>query len=122
TGDGKWKEEFNKIVHDMNQKLYTRDQLYELQNHLMYNLERELKDLPNPLKTIWEKDAMDRLKQIQMEMETIEETSEALEQVLEEIFIEMTNKREKKSNFQLVHDVKHYIKAHYNDPDLSLDQ
>src|SRR5690606_11347543 len=83
---------------------------------------REMKDLPNPLKLIWENDSMKRLKQVQTEMETIEETSQALEQILEETFIELTNKREKKSNFQLVHDVKHYIRAHYNDPDLSLDQ
>ncbi|GIP32643.1 hypothetical protein J2TS4_18530 [Paenibacillus sp. J2TS4] len=120
SGDADWEDQFNDLYRSLQSRLYTREDLISLHNHLLYTLTKEVAALPAELQQRWKDEADGQLKLILEQAETMEELHDGFYRVLLQAYTEMQEYRERNNNHQLIQSVKQYISHNYSNPDLSL--
>lgn len=100
--------------------MYSLDDLHSLLNYLVFHLHKEMMDLPLEFQAIWNGDIHNQLKEVVDQKETVDESCEEFQRVLQSAFEQMRQLRQSKNNHQLILKVKWFISENYADPDMSL--
>lgn len=119
TGDGEWERHWDDMFAELWQQLVSKEDLIGLLNYLVYQLHREMAELPEEFQSIWNGGAHAELNEIAKQRETLESIREEYVRVLRETAAEMRELRESKHNHHLIRSVKQYVNDNYNNPDLS---
>lgn len=119
TGDGEWERHWDDMFGELWQQLVSKEDLIGLLNYLVYQLHREMAELPEEFQAIWNGGAHAELNGITKQRETLESIREEYARVLRETAARMRELRESKHNHHLIRSVKQYVNDHYNNPDLS---
>ncbi|MBP1996116.1 helix-turn-helix domain-containing protein [Paenibacillus eucommiae] len=119
AGDGEWERHWNDMFEELWQQLVSKEDLIGLLNYLVYQLHREMAELPEEFQAIWNGGAHAELNGVGKQRETMESIREEYVRVLRETAAQMRELRESKHNHHLIRSVKQYVNDHYNNPDLS---
>jgi two-component system response regulator YesN len=119
-GQSRWQDEFNLLFQELTSGMYTKSDVYYLINSLIYNLYREMIELPEEFHALWKSETIPRMNTILNGIETVEETKVQMIAVLLETEEKFLEYREKRKHHSLIQDVRKYIEEHYSNPDLSL--
>ncbi|MCU6710558.1 helix-turn-helix domain-containing protein [Paenibacillus sp. J5C_2022] len=119
AGDAAWEQHWHELFEGLHTQLFSREELLGLLNYLLYQLHREVAELPEEFQSIWNSGAHAELHDVFGQQETTEAISGACYQILKRVFEQMSELRESKNNHGLIHRVKQYILEHYHNPDLS---
>lgn len=119
TGDGEWEWHWQELFEELWQQLFSRDDLTGLLHYLLYQLHKEMSELPEQFQAVWNGGAHAELSAVVGKRETLETIREEGARVLREASASMRGLRESKHNHQLIRSVRQYVSEHYNDPDLS---
>jgi len=118
-GDGEWERHWHEMLEELRNMVFTRNELTGLLQYLLYQLHKEMLELPEQFQAVWNEGAHAELSAILGKEETLETIGEECSRVLRAASDRMHGLRESKTNHQLIRNVKAYIIEHYNDPDLS---
>ncbi|GAA3399949.1 helix-turn-helix domain-containing protein [Paenibacillus hodogayensis] len=119
TGDGEWERHWDEMFGELRQQLFSRDDLTGLLHYFLYQLHKEMSELPEEFQAVWNGGAHTGLSDIVGRQESLETIRESGARVLREASDRMRRLRESKPNHQLIRKVKQYISEHYANPDLS---
>lgn len=120
AGDPAWEAHFDELHHTLKEQLYAREDLFNLMNVLIDHLQKEMNELPEELRDVWEDGVYAELKAVLRRQETLDPMFGLVRAILQRTYEQMAEKRDGKSSHQLVQNMKEYIGAHYNNEDLSL--
>ncbi|MFD0713778.1 helix-turn-helix domain-containing protein [Paenibacillus sp. GCM10027626] len=119
SNDAAWEEEFAEMRRLAQLRLFSRNEISSLFHHLIDHLHKEMTELPEKMQALWDGTQVE-LYRIVAHQELADDMFESFRSALASAFERMREKRESKSNKQLIRRVKQYIHDHYVDPDLSL--
>lgn len=120
AGDSAWTVHIYELHHSLREQLYAREDLINLMNVLFDHLQKEMNELPEEMRVIWEDGAYEELKSVIRCEETLDPMFSRIQEIMQRTYAQMIEQRETKSAHQLVQNVKEYIKEHYDNEDLSL--
>jgi AraC-like DNA-binding protein len=119
-GEKVWQSQLNELYNSLLTHLFVRDDLINLMNYFVYQLHKEITELPAEYQAIWDRSAAPQLKTIFETKDTLVDIYAALRVILISTDIEMQAQRENRNYHQMFQRVKQYIQKHYVNPDLSL--
>ncbi|TDF96157.1 helix-turn-helix domain-containing protein [Paenibacillus piri] len=118
-GDENWKEEYAKILGQIQSEPIPKDDLIGMMNYMIYQLYQESTELSEELRRVWET-RLPEFNAVLDQFDTVAELEASLFGVLNGTAEDMRRIRESKTHYQLIGDMKAYIESHFADPDLSL--
>lgn len=121
-GEPAWKDQLGVLFTELSRSIFSRDDVASLLNYLVYYLYREMMELGHEFQNLWKNETLPRLNQELDRFETLDETRQQIEQILEEAVLCMQDLRDKRSHRSTILEAKGYIEAHYASPELSLSQ
>ncbi|WJH37277.1 helix-turn-helix domain-containing protein [Paenibacillus sp. CC-CFT747] len=119
-GDEQWLAQYEAWFGSIRDMLFSREDLVNLVNYLLYHLQREMMELPPEFQELWYKGAADPLHEVLEQFDTLEELERDIRRILAETGEAMKRMRESRSNHSIIREVRAYIEKHYANPDLSL--
>lgn len=119
-GEDGWKEQFQGIACGIRSMLFSREDLANLANYLIYHLQREMMELSQELRDSWSTAAHEQLNGAVDQFETADELFIQLEEVLTGTAERIRQERESRTYHAVIQRVKDYIEQNYANPDLSL--
>ncbi|GAA3401206.1 helix-turn-helix domain-containing protein [Paenibacillus hodogayensis] len=120
TGDSDWEGRFHELCNTLDSCMFSHEDLLNLLNYLVYHLHKEMLELPEEQRGIWESDAHPALQLILEREETAAEIYAEFFRVLLEASVQIRGLRESKNSYHLIRNVKQYIGDNFMNPDLSL--
>ncbi|MCU6710595.1 AraC family transcriptional regulator [Paenibacillus sp. J5C_2022] len=120
AGDSAWEMYIDDLHGSLKEQLYAREDLFNLMNVLVDHLQKEMNELPDELRAVWEEDVYIELKEVLRCQETLGPMFGQIRSILRRTHARMAEQRDNKSSHQLVQNMKAYIDAHYDNEDLSL--
>ncbi|MFD0712758.1 AraC family transcriptional regulator [Paenibacillus sp. GCM10027626] len=119
-GEEKWRELLEQVMGALEQHLFSRDDIVNLMNYMLYQLNKELMELPEDFRKYWEAAAASALERAISRMETLQELSRQVTEVLSELDIQLGQIREQRASHSVIQEVRAFIGEHYHNPDMSL--
>ncbi|WP_179215942.1 helix-turn-helix domain-containing protein [Paenibacillus sp. MY03] len=119
SGEVDWERHWHELFEEWREQLFTKDELLGMLNYLIYQLHKEISELPKEFQTIWNDGPHAQLNGIMGRQETLDTIQKECFGVLQDTFRRMSDLRESKHNHHLIRGVKQYIHEHYNDSNLS---
>ncbi|BBH24249.1 hypothetical protein Back11_55940 [Paenibacillus baekrokdamisoli] len=122
AGDKEWERHYQKMYDNIQDQLYSYDDLYSLMQVLIGHLQKEMAELPEELYRIWNEDTHGALLNALKHKERLDDIFNEFRSILQDTHIRIGELREGKSTHQLVLHVKQYISDNSHNPNLSLMQ
>jgi AraC-like DNA-binding protein len=119
-GEKEWKEELERIFAELKTGLFTRDEIHNLMNYMVYHLNREMMELSNKFQDMWKLEALPRLNDVMEQFDTIEEVYNQWFVILDDVSERMVSLRESRSMYALINNIRSYMEENFADPELSL--
>ncbi len=119
-GEEKWRQQFEQIMLELEQNLFSRDDIVNLMNYMLYQLNLELSELPEEIGGYWESTAAPALKYVVDRMDTLEELVSEMKGILEELARLIEQVRKQSASNSMIQEVRIFIEEHYHNPDMSL--
>jgi len=119
-GEEKWRELLEQIMDGFGQNLFSRDDIVNLMNYMLYQLNRELIELPEDIRLYWENTAAPALERAVNRMDTLEELSSEVMVIMHEQASLIQQVREQRASHSMIQEVRIFIEEHYHNPDMSL--
>ncbi|MCD9022469.1 helix-turn-helix domain-containing protein [Cohnella silvisoli] len=122
AGDKEWERHYQEMYDNIQDQLYSYDDLYNLMQVLIGHLQKEMAELPEEMYRIWNEDTHGALLNALKRNEKLDDKFNEFRSILQEAQIRIGELRESKSTHQLVFQVKDYISDNSHNPNLSLMQ
>lgn len=122
AGDKEWERHYQKMYENIQDQLYSYDDLNSLMQVLIGHLQKEMAELPEEMYRIWSEDTHGALLNALKHKERLDDIFNEIRSILQEANIRIGELRENKSTHQLVLQVKQFISANSHNPNLSLMQ
>jgi two-component system response regulator YesN len=119
-GESDWETQYSELFHHIRIGISSHEDVKNTLHYLVYYFDREIMELSEPIQNYWKTACMITLTDLLQQFDTLEEFIDHAKRVLCEGYTEINKLREDRSNHQLIHSVKEYVKENYADPDLSL--
>ncbi|MGG1513899.1 helix-turn-helix domain-containing protein [Paenibacillus oryzisoli] len=120
SGSDDWERQYHFLFTAIGKGLYAHDELKNLFNYLLYTFTRELSEFPQEYSEAWRVEGMAPIARAIDTFETVDELRQSIEDSLRRLSERWKQLRETRSQRQIIHDVKDFIEANYNNPELSL--
>ncbi|MFB9276956.1 helix-turn-helix domain-containing protein [Cohnella cellulosilytica] len=120
SGSESWSHEFRFLFTAIGRGLYTHDELKNLFYYMTFTFTRELSEFPAEYVDIWQQDALEPMTKALETFDSLEEIQRQYVVLLEGVAAKWKGMRTHRSQRNLMHQVKDYIKENYGNPDLSL--
>jgi YesN/AraC family two-component response regulator len=120
SGEEDWRDHYQELYWTVKGQMYSIDDLHSLLNYLVFHLHKEMMDLPQEFQSIWNGDIHNQLKEVVDQKETVDESCEEFQRVMQDAFEQMRQLRQSKNNHQLIQKVKWFVSDNYANPDMSL--
>lgn len=118
--ENEWKQHLDSFFGMLKAAYSPRKEIESLLQFLMQHLDREFLELSKEYRDVW-KVALKEIKQIGTYWDTLEELHAAFERIFLTLTTEMQTLRDSRSNRSMIGDIRNFIEAHYDNPNLSLD-
>lgn len=119
-GHAEWISLYREFYGKLQGQLFSKEDLINLFQYLIYHLQKEMAELPKPFQDIWSQDTAPRLEEALERVNTLKGIGLSFESILEEAAASMDGLRQNDTRFHVIQKVKRYIEESYADPDLSL--
>lgn len=120
SGDSDWEGRFHELCNTLDANMFSHEDLLNMLHYLIYHLHKEMLELPEEHREIWETAAYPKLQLILEREETAAEIYAEFFRVLYDASAQIRELRESKNSYNLIRSVKEYIGEHFMNPDLSL--
>ncbi|MHA7964641.1 helix-turn-helix domain-containing protein [Paenibacillus sp. CAU 1782] len=114
-----WKVSFNQLMEVVHSKYYLLQDIVNLLNFMLFQVSKEMSELPTPYQDIWE-NTMTELSGELRTFDSFEAMRDSFLLQLELATEQMERLRGGRNSQDLIHETKKFIDQHYRDPDLSL--
>lgn len=118
-GEADWPDKLNAFFLALRESRLSKNDLYNILHYFIFQLEREMMELPEGVRKIWQEHAPNATRLID-QTETVIEMQVDVKQKLEMIVEHMHQLHKKNTNSTVMQDVKAFIETHYQDSNLSL--
>lgn len=119
-GEEIWEEQLNRLFDEWGAGFFAQDDLVGLANYIYYHLYREMIELPDEIRELWEGEAMPKLKEAIERFETLGEFRTEFMQLLSRYDEAISRLRMSRSKHSVIQEVRKFIEEQYADPTLSL--
>lgn len=121
-GERAWEDALAQLFASIRSDRCSREQVDSIVNDLIYNLYREMSELPAEFQELWRGGALTRLTPLAAAYASLNELQEGVTHILSDSQEAMRTLRLTKTNQTLIREVRAYIESHYSDSQLSLNQ
>lgn len=118
--DGQWQVHLDKLALSLRTGTFTHADLQHMMDFLLYQFHKEWAEMSGDVQQLWIDYGLPQLEKVTAESLTLDEWQERVHTVLSELESQIREVKSVRTNHLLMSRVKHYIDAHYADPDLSL--
>lgn len=119
-GEENWRLMLEQIMSDLEQNLFSRDDIVNLMNYMLFQLNRELTELPDEICSYWRNTAAPALERVVNRMDTLDELSTEMTVIMDQQAALLKQAREQRASHSVIQEVRTFIEEHYNNPDMSL--
>jgi AraC-like DNA-binding protein len=119
-GEEQWEEHLELLMEGMQQGVLYKENLYNMANYIQYQLNREMTELSDEIRGIWENEAAPELQAILDSFETLQDLYGSLKRLLLSYEEKIRHYRHIRANYSTILEVRSFIDAHYANPDMSL--
>ncbi|MDF2924578.1 MAG: transcriptional regulator, AraC family [Paenibacillaceae bacterium] len=119
-GREEWRDSYRHLFGEIRIQLFSREQLVNLMNYLLFHFYKEMSGLSEDYLECWREYAMNPISDLLSRFDTVEELERELQCILEPVALKLRGIREQRSQHDLVDEVKRYMEQEYHNPDFSL--
>ncbi|NOU93226.1 helix-turn-helix domain-containing protein [Paenibacillus sp. LMG 31456] len=119
-GESDWKKHYNALFAEIRVQRFSREQVANLMNYLLFHFYKEMSGLSAEYLECWREYAMNPINEWIVNFDTIDELEEELRSILEDAALRLDLLRTQRSQHELIDQVKAYIENEYNSSDFSL--
>ncbi|WP_168120772.1 helix-turn-helix domain-containing protein [Paenibacillus sp. HB172176] len=114
-----WKDSFNQLMEVVQGKYYLLQDITNLLNFMIFQISKEMSELPASYQGIWECTAAELNRELKA-FDSIDAIRDSFMIHLGSATEQMERLRIGRNSQELIHETREYIDQHYSDPDLSL--
>lgn len=119
-GDDDWEERFAELRGMLRERLFSRAELFNLMNYLLYSLDKAMTETSQEMADIWNGCAHAELRSVLGRKETAEAIADEFALILTRTYRQIGEWRDSRQNRSTTENVRSYIADNYMNPDLSL--
>jgi YesN/AraC family two-component response regulator len=121
-GEERWESEYRVFYEELHKQLFSKDDLLNLFNYLIYHLHKETSELTQNFQDIWALHTLPRLHDALRLEDTLKGLYRHFGEILRDSEAKMNSIRQNDNRFHFIKKVKGHIEEYYADPNLSLSQ
>jgi len=114
-----WQGSFLQLMEVVQSKLFLLQDVINLLNYVLFQISREISELPGPYQDIWEQTLMELNSKLKS-FDSVDELRDSFIALLADAAEQMEKLRSGRGSQELMQEAKAYIEEHFNNPDLSL--
>ncbi|WP_199624683.1 AraC family transcriptional regulator [Paenibacillus alkalitolerans] len=118
--DDRWKEQLEKVFSDLRNGLFSREDIINLANYMVYLLYREVMELSEEIQEVWNSKAMPELNAEIELMDTLDQFHRRITDILTHYDEQICNLRQDRSHHALIQEARKFVEENYADPNMSL--
>jgi AraC-like DNA-binding protein len=119
-GEAEWERHYNALFVEIRIQLFSREQVVNLMNYLLFHFYKEMSRLSAEYLECWREYAMNPINEWIVAFDTVDELEKELHGILEDACRRLDNLRAQRSQHELIDQVKAYIESEFNNSDFSL--
>lgn len=119
-GEAEWERHYNALFIEIRIQLFSREQVVNLMNYLLFHFYKEMSGLSAEYLECWREYAMNPINEWIVTFDSVDELEKELHGILEDARQRLDNLRVQRSQHELIDQVKAYIESEFNNPDFSL--
>lgn len=120
--ESEWREKLTQVFGELSKMRFRKRDMAEFAQAFLKRMEQAVLAMSSPIQTRWKSDYQDRFASLTETAETLAEFQEQFMSLMNQFEACVEEDRQARRHHSLAMQAKHYIDAHFTDPDLSLVQ